>query len=159
MNTENPAPRDVLPGDLADLALLHARCFPFEPWDRAALARLVALPASRARVIENAPGEKLGGEKLGFLLAQLAGGEAEILTLCVDESFRRRGVARALLVDLARLAREAHAGRLVLEVAADNFPALRLYESGGFVSIGIRPLYYRRGRAAPADAVMLARAL
>jgi len=159
MTTESHAPRDVLPGDLEDLARIHARCFPFEPWDQAALARLAALPATRARMIENAHGERLGGEKLGFLLAQLAGGEGEILTLCVADDFRRRGIARSLLADLAKIAREAHSGRLVLEVASDNLPALRLYESSGFISIGTRPGYYRRGKAPPADAVMLAKTL
>jgi len=152
MKTENPAPRDVLPGDLADLALLHARCFPFEPWDRNSLASLVALPAMRARVIDGAQ-----RAPSGFLLALVVAGEAEILTLCVAPDARRRGVARALLADLAALAREAKAPRLVLEVAADNGPALKLYASCGFAPIGRRAGYYRRGDAPPVDAVMLAR--
>jgi ribosomal-protein-alanine N-acetyltransferase len=154
LKSQTPAPRDVMPGDVADLARLHARCFPFEPWDQAALARLIALPAARARLIETPQ-----GEKLGFLLAQLAGGEGEILTLCVDENSRRRGIARALLADLANIAREAQSARLVLEVAADNGPALQLYETAGFMPIGRRPGYYRRFQAGAADAVMLARIL
>jgi ribosomal-protein-alanine N-acetyltransferase len=149
-----PAARDILPGDIADLALLHANSFPFEPWDRASLERLIALPAMRARVIENA-----GRAKLGFLLALVAGGEAEIVTLCVAPDARRRGVARDLLADLESLARAARSSRLVLEVAADNRPALLFYESRGFAPIGRRDGYYRRGAASPADAVMLARDL
>jgi len=154
MKAETHAVRDALPGDLADLALLHAEAFPFEPWDRESLARLIAMPAMRARVIENAE-----RAKLGFLLALVTAGEAEIVTLCVAQDARRRGVARALLADLESLARAVKASRLVLEVAADNRPALRFYESRGFTPIGRRAAYYRRGDAAPADAVMLARDL
>ena len=154
MKAETLAVREALPGDVADLALLHAEAFPFEPWDRDSLARLIALPAIRARVIED--GRRA---KLGFLLALVVAGEAEIVTLCVAPDYRRRGVARALLADLESLARAAQSSRLVLEVAADNHPALRFYESCGFTPIGRRAAYYRRGGAAPADAVMLARDL
>ncbi len=154
MKAETRAARDVLPGDIAALARLHAEAFPFEPWDRESLARLIAMPAMRARVIENAE-----GAALGFLLALVTAGEAEIVTLCVAQEARRRGVARDLLADLESLARAAKASRLVLEVAADNRPALRFYDSSGFTPIGRRAGYYRRGGAAPADAVMLARNL
>jgi len=146
--------RDALPGDAEALALLHAHAFPFEPWDRNSLLRLIALPAMRARVIEDGK-----GAKLGFLLALVVGGEAEILTLCVAPNARRQGVARALLADLESLARAAKSSRLVLEVAADNGPALRLYETSGFIPIGRRAGYYRRGDSAPVDAVMLAQGL
>jgi ribosomal-protein-alanine N-acetyltransferase len=154
MKAETHAVREALPGDIAALALLHANAFPFEPWDRNSLERLIALPVMRARVIEDAK-----RAKLGFLLAQVMAGEAEILTLCVAPDARRRGVARALLADLESLARAAKSSRLVLEVAADNGPALRFYDSRGFTTIGRRAGYYRRGDAAPVDAVMLARGL
>ncbi len=130
------------------------RPFPSSLGTADSLARLIALPAMRARVIED--GRRA---KLGFLLALVVAGEAEIVTLCVAPDARRRGVARALLADLESLARAARSSRLVLEVAADNRPALRLYESCGFTPIGRRAGYYRRGDAAPADAVMLARDL
>src|ERR1700691_4549311 len=152
LKPEPPRPRDVAPGDVEALARLHALAFPFEPWDRNSLASLVALPAMRARVIESG-----GHAPAGFLLALVVAGEAQILTLYVAPDGRRRGVARALLADLAALAREAKAPRLVLEVAADNGPALKLYASCGFAPIRRRGGYYRRGDAPPVDAVMLAR--
>jgi ribosomal-protein-alanine N-acetyltransferase len=144
--------RDAGSDDLAALALLHARCFADAPWDRAALARLVALPVLRARLAE-------GGRRspLGFQLSLIVAGEAEILTLCVDPALRRQGLGRVLLRDLYAEAAAASATRLVLEVAADNQPALGLYESEGFARIGRRPFYYRRGTEPAVDAVMLAR--
>jgi ribosomal-protein-alanine N-acetyltransferase len=144
--------RDAGADDLAALALLHARCFADSPWDRGALARLVALPVLRARLMED--GRR---SPLGFQLSLIVAGEAEILTLCVDANLRRQGLGRVLLRDLYAEARAAAATRLVLEVAADNHPALRLYESEGFAHIGRRPFYYRRGAEPAVDALILAR--
>jgi ribosomal-protein-alanine N-acetyltransferase len=42
----------------------------------------------------------------------------------------------------------------VLEVAADNAAARALYARAGFVAVGHRPRYYRRGGAA-VDALIL----
>ena len=53
---------------------------------------------------------------------------------------------------MARLAR-AGAGRVFLEVRADNRAATALYEGLGFTRTGLRRGYYRDG----ADALVLAR--
>jgi ribosomal-protein-alanine N-acetyltransferase len=61
------------------------------------------------------------------------------------------GIGRALLRDLL-----AHAGprRVVLEVRTDNAAAIALYESEGFVILGVRRRYYRPSGA---DAYTMAR--
>jgi [ribosomal protein S18]-alanine N-acetyltransferase len=139
--------------DIDILARLHAVSFPHDPWERGALARLLALPKMHARlaVAERKP--------LGFVLALVVAAEAEILTLCVDPGARRRGVARALLAQLYGVAREAQSARVVLEVAADNEIARALYAAEGFTAVGRRPFYYRRPDAPAADALILARPL
>jgi ribosomal-protein-alanine N-acetyltransferase len=146
--------RPVLPADLDALARLHARCFPEESWNAAALAGLLAMPGASARLAEDET-----GAPLGLLFALVVAEEAEILTLGVDPDRRREGIARALLGDLfARACREG-ARRLVLEVAADNAAALSLYESQGFLPIGERRNYYRRLGGATVDAWLLQRPL
>jgi ribosomal-protein-alanine N-acetyltransferase len=67
--------------------------------------------------------------------------EAELLNLAVDPASRRRGVASALLAALAGAAK----GRLFLEVAEPNLPAITLYEHHGWVRNGRRKGYYERG--------------
>ena len=56
------------------------------------------------------------------------------ISLHVDEGFRDRGVARALLEQLLRRADRQRLDRLELEVLANNAPAIQLYESVGFVT-------------------------
>lgn len=52
--------------------------------------------------------------------------------LYVDDSARRQGVARALMERAQLHAAETGAKGLILETAADNTPAQRLYESLGW---------------------------
>lgn len=146
-----PQLRTAVDADADVLARLHGLAFPEDPWEGRALSRLVALPKMHARLAET------GGQPAGFMLALVVGGEAEVLTLCVDPSVRRRGIARALLADLYAAARAACATRVVLEVAADNEMARSLYAAEGFAAVGRRPFYYRRSAAA--DALILARPL
>jgi [ribosomal protein S18]-alanine N-acetyltransferase len=88
----------------------------------------------------------------GFLITQCLGEDAEILTLGVAPAYRRQGIARVLLVDFFARARAVGATRVVLEVAADNPPALALYQSLGFERLGTRPNYYRRAAGPAMDA-------
>ena len=59
---------------------------------------------------------------------------------------RRRGIGRALLDWSEAEAGRRRIGSVVLEVAADNEAARRLYGATGFIRVGARPRYYRRGR-------------
>lgn len=52
--------------------------------------------------------------------------------IAVFESFRRKGIARALLDKAVLCAREASLSRMVLEVEIGNTAAIQLYEGYGF---------------------------
>ena len=56
---------------------------------------------------------------------------------------------------LATAVQEADAGRMLLEVSADNPDALGFYAAEGFTAIGRRARYYRDG----SDAVVMERAV
>jgi [ribosomal protein S18]-alanine N-acetyltransferase len=145
--------RSVGRADLDPLARLHAECFPDDAWDAAALAGILAMKGAEARLAEEAD------RPLGLLFAILQETEAEILTLGVARAARRRGIGRVLLEDLFARARALGASGVVLEVAADNAPALALYESAGFRTVGLRHAYYRRERGPAIDAWLLRAAL
>lgn len=130
------------------LAELHAAAFPSEPWSAEALGALLCLPGSQA----------LLAGAVGFVLLRSAADEAELLTLAVLPSARRRGVGRRLVAEAARRAALAGAERLLLEVAEDNQAALGLYQALGFGRVGLRRGYYRRPDR-PLDALVLALAL
>jgi [ribosomal protein S18]-alanine N-acetyltransferase len=129
-----------LPAGAAEpLALLHAACFPEDPWDAEALGRILALSGGFGFVAWQLD------MPVGFALARDLGNECEILSLGVLPDFRRGGVGRALLRAVIGEAARHGLPSIVLEVASDNAAARGLYADAGFVTVGRRPRYYRRG--------------
>lgn len=146
------AVRAVRPFDLALLARLHAGAFDPE-WGSDEIASLLAMPGAFGLLALAA------GAPVGFLIARVAAGEAEILSLGVAPPARRRGVGRMLLDAALAAAAAEGAERMFLEVAEDNAAARALYAAAAFRAVGRRPAYYRRRGAANAPAVVLERAL
>lgn len=91
----------------------------------------------------------------GLILVRHAADEAEIFTIGVAPAARRQGTARALLETACIALKALKVERLLLEVAVDNMPARRFYEGAGFVTVGRRTGYYKRG-AGRVDALVMA---
>jgi len=120
------------------LAILHRACFPDDPWEAGALARIMALSGGFGWLAWE------GEEPAGFILVRDLGNECEILSLGVTPRWRRRGIAQALLRTAIAEAGRRALPSLVLEVAIDNDAAGDLYAGAGFVAVGRRQRYYRR---------------
>lgn len=132
----------------AALAAIHAACFTVpRPWSAAELAELIASPSTL-----------LAEASDGFALARVAADEAELLTIAVRPEARGRGLGSALLRDVLTAAAARGAGRMVLEVAADNAAALALYRREGFAECGRRRGYYAAPDGRRIDALIMARA-
>ena len=95
----------------------------------------------------------------GFLMLRLAAEEGEIIDLGVVPDQRRQGVARKLVAEAARVARQHGAQELFLEVDVQNTPAKRLYAATGFAEVGLRKGYYDHGQGNRSDALILRRSL
>ena len=79
-------------------------------------------------------------EVVGFLVSRaITTDEWEILNLAVAPEWRRRGVARDLLMDLMTNLE----GAVFLEVRESNVAARNTYKSMGFKEVGRRPEYYQ----------------
>lgn len=74
--------------------------------------------------------------------------ELHIILVVTDPAWRRRGLARRLLLALMRSAVVDGARHATLEVAAGNGAALALYRQLGFREAGRRRGYYRSGEDA-----------
>lgn len=98
-----------------------------------------------------------GGETVvvGYLLAWKVVDELQLLNVAVAPSHRRRGVGRALVVELLARGRAEAIARVLLEVRASNAAALALYGSLGFVRFNLRAGYYADGE----DAIEMERVL
>jgi tRNA threonylcarbamoyl adenosine modification protein YeaZ/ribosomal-protein-alanine acetyltransferase len=135
------------------LAALHAECFE-RPWTAEEFARLMALPEARALLALE------GEEPAGFVLANAAAGEAEILTIATRPQNRRKGHAHKLLEKLsAELKCEQDIRSLFIEVAAGNNAAVALYEKTGFKPVGLRKSYYRSADGNTDDAHIMRKEL
>lgn len=135
---------EALPAGAAEpLAILHGACFPDDPWEAGALARLIALTGSFGWIAWRDEGPA------GFILVRDLGNECEVLSLGVAPRWRRLGIAQDLLRAAIGETRRRARPSLVLEVATDNDAAGALYTGFGFVAVGRRARYYKRpdGRA------------
>lgn len=138
---------ELIPAGLVHAELLagmHKVCFA-EPWGASSMADLLAMPgaAGLIAVSEGSLTPSLGGPgPAGLVLWRAAAGEAEILTIAVLPPWRRRGLGRTLLQAAMEASRAKGAQAMFLEAAADNAPALAMYEEAGFVRVGLRKGYY-----------------
>ncbi|PZF93311.1 ribosomal protein S18-alanine N-acetyltransferase [Micromonospora deserti] len=84
------------------------------------------------------------GAVLGYAgLAVAPPDEAWVQNVAVRRDVQRRGVGKLLLEALLAEAARLGARSTLLEVAADNAPAQRLYAAYGFEPIGVRRGYYQ----------------
>jgi ribosomal-protein-alanine N-acetyltransferase len=93
------------------------------------------------------------GGILGFAVASRAGELAELESVVVSTSSRRKGIGKALCQQVMDWSRKIGASELELEVRASSDGALALYRALGFVEQARRREYYRNP---PEDAVLMA---
>ncbi len=142
--------RDLIPLTVAHAevaAAIHRQCFA-QPWDRAAMAGMLAMPGCFGWIAGK-------DYPLGLILCRVAADEAELLTIGILPGQRSRGYAGRLLAAAQDEARTAGAQMMFLEVATDNVAAQRLYQKHGFAMVGRRHNYYGQGT----HALVLQRAL
>lgn len=145
--------RPVGPAEATLLAELHAQAAADRPWSAVEYAAL--LHRADVRTTLALDGQ---GRPMGFALASLAAGEAELYEIAVAPPWRRRGIARRLLADLLAHLQTRRIAALHLEVAEDNLAARGLYAALGFVETGRRRDYYTHG-ATPVDALTMSKTL
>ncbi len=138
----------------AECAAIHAASFAY-PWQEADFEQLFAASGTFADGAIEAKEEHLAG----FVLSQIAVGEAEILTIAVAPQWRRRGIATSLLAPHLSGLAATRVDRLFLEVDAENTAARALYANFGFEQVGERKAYYRRAGARLAGALVMRRDL
>jgi tRNA threonylcarbamoyl adenosine modification protein YeaZ/ribosomal-protein-alanine acetyltransferase len=92
------------------------------------------------------------GEALGEVISYAGvvnlAGTADVLTLTVADSHRRKGIGRELLRRLIDWSRTQKCEAIMLEVRVGNEEAIPLYESFGFIEISRRKDYYGPGKTA-----------
>ncbi len=95
------------------------------------------------------------GEIAGHAVMSTGAGEAHLLNICIRRELQGQGFGRLFVHHVLARARFLEADTIYLEVRPSNKKALQLYESIGFIEVGIRKDYYpdTNGRE---DALVLA---
>jgi len=122
--------------DVAAIVAIEQACFGASAWSEGLVTDEVR--SGRHVVL-------VDDDRVAYAAASLAGDVADLDRIAVLPASRGRGLARDLLVDLVDRVRDLGAGRMLLEVAADNASALGLYEAHGFDVISTRRGYYAGG--------------
>jgi ribosomal-protein-alanine N-acetyltransferase len=144
-------PVALSPSQAEALSTLLTSAFPDSPgaWSPSELQRMSRQPGAGAFVLETGP------HLAGILLLRMAADEAEVLTLAVASSHRRRGGASQLFALGLNWLRNHHVDSLYLEVSAANSAAIGFYERHGFTTVGTRPAYYRTTSGGCEDAYLM----
>jgi ribosomal-protein-alanine N-acetyltransferase len=94
---------------------------------------------------------------VGYCLYQVVFEQAEILRIGTHPQYQRQGIASQLFMALDKELQKNKVESLLLEVRADNRPAIALYEQQGFVIIHRREGYYQQPHQAAVDALIMQR--
>jgi [ribosomal protein S18]-alanine N-acetyltransferase len=128
-------------GDLAAIERIERRSYP-TPWSRSMFAGEIVKPTS---LCTGAFDEETG-MLVGYMIISRYVDAWHVMNIAVAPEHRRQGVAKTLLDHLFETtAAPGHRG-YTLEVRVSNRDAIRLYESVGFRSRGIRRGYYTDNR-------------
>ncbi len=130
-------PPGLRPMQLSDIPLVHAieKLSFYSPWRPSYFHRCLN-QGCQGWVLETE------GEVRAYLIAAHGEGVTHLMNLCVAPPWRRKGLGRNLLRYLIALARQRGARTIILEVRASNRLARDLYQSEGFVELGVRRDYY-----------------
>ena len=144
--------RRASPNDLDAILEIAQACAEAPRWSHAQwLAALI--PNQNTAPMRAVFAAEGNGGILGFAVASRAGELAELESVAVSQSARRKGIGKALCLEVMDWSRNAGASELELEVRASSDGALKLYRSLGFVEQARRRQYYRNPTE---DAVLMA---
>ena len=127
--------RTMCEEDVARVAELEKQCFR-TPWSYNSLLGELSNSVAYYLVAVDE------GEVCGYAGMWVMLDEAHMTNIAVEESHRKQGIARGLIIRLMRAALNKGAERMTLEVRENNHNAQRLYASLGFGFAGIRKRYY-----------------
>lgn len=136
--------------DLDEILRIEVDLFGPERWTRGMFESELRMGHYYVAARDNA------GTVLGYAgLAVQPPEEAWVNNLAVRREAQRRGIGRALLENLLAEAERQQVHRVLLEVAADNEPAQKLYSAYGFEAVAVRRGYYQPSNT---DALVMLRA-
>ena len=132
--------------DIPVLATYEKELFPYSPWSTSQFKEeLAGIPMTRFMSVAEDQNTIVG---YCGVFVPAPGVEADILTVAVLPAYRRKGIAREFMSQIEAWAATREASAMMLEVELSNEPAIKLYESLGYMKISVRMDYYGPGKDA-----------
>jgi ribosomal-protein-alanine N-acetyltransferase len=127
--------RTMTHDDLALVSDIERRSYEF-PWSHGVF-RDCLLAGYQCAVLQR------DDEVAGYSILSIAAGEAHILNICINLTYRSMGYGERLLDDVLFRARSNSVREIFLEVRPSNTHALALYKKKDFHKVANRPAYYQ----------------
>ena len=127
--------REMKEEDLDRVSELE-KCIFSTPWSRESFSDSLKQSYSYFFVAEE------NEDIVGYLGIHNLGGDGEVTNVAVDEKFRGRGIAYAMLQYAMDETKRHGVTAFTLEVRKSNVAAISLYEKHGFENCGIRKNFY-----------------
>ena len=124
-----------------------------EPWSNQTFSDLLEQDSIQLMIMMNTANY----EVIGYCLYQVLFEHAEILRIGTHPDYQRQGIASKIFAKLNEVLDTQQVESLLLEVRADNTPAIALYEQQGFTMIHRRKGYYQLGLQSAIDALIMQR--
>ena len=130
---------------------------PHDAWTEQTLAEMLAQDSMHMLIVYKQEDKADNNKVIGYCLYQVIFEQAEILRIGTHPDYQRQGIASQLFATLNNELINNKVESLLLEVRADNAPALALYERQGFVVIHKRKSYYQLPHQPAIDALIMQR--
>ena len=124
------------------------------PWSPKSFQDMMRRPEAVFLVAEKVSAEQSDTGIVGYAGAVMALDEGDVTNIAVLGTYKKQGIATALLKQLICETMAAGVSDLFLEVREHNTPALCLYRSAGFCEVGRRKGYYDKPKE---DALIMKR--
>lgn len=128
--------RPLIKEDIPSVARLEAVCFSM-PFTEKALNELFLNTSWHFFVATE------NDTVVGYISFYCILDETEIVNVCVMPELRGKGIGRALTKCAIDFNKENNGSRVMLEVRKSNTPAIKLYESLGFIPVGVSKNHYK----------------
>lgn len=128
--------RPLIKEDIPFVARLEAVCFSM-PFTEKALNELFSNTSWHFFVATE------NDTVVGYISFYCILDETEIVNVCVMPELRGKGIGRALTLCAIDFSKENNGSKVMLEVRKSNTPAIKLYESLGFIPVGVSKNHYK----------------
>lgn len=142
---------------LQAVADIEAIVQPQDAWGYQTLVESLKQDSMHLLIVYEQKNNSINNTVTGYCLYQVIFEQAEILRIGTHPHYQRQGIASQIFARLNIELRKHQVESLLLEVRADNAPAIALYEQQEFALIHKRKGYYQTPHQPAIDALIMQR--